>query len=364
MTAPETTHPADLGTPPLSRRPRFVLWAASLAVVLIVGWIAVWHVAASQSEAIVDNWIEARRALGETIEHGPMVFSGFPLSVDIAVDAVHWSGRDGATQRFAAAPSLVLSARPWRPGTLVIQAPSGARASVAGPWGALTGDSKHAVVEVDLGRTAAEQVGLSVRNLIVTLPGGVALASVDRMDATIDPTPAIDPNAPAGAPPASLTVDAALRGVLPAGIVDPPFDGKANGSLRAALVGRVEMADGVAGLTRWRDSGGLLRVERLRLDWLPLDVTAEGMLTLDQALRPEGEAVAEIWGLADTVDRLAGQERIEPGAAAVLKLAAAAFAKPASDGTGRRVVRAPVRIRDGRLSVGSAVLARIGPIAR
>lgn len=364
MTAPDTTHSADLGASTTARRSRLLLWTIGLAVVFAGGWIAAWQVAASKSEAIVGNWIEARRAAGETIEHGPMVFSGFPLSVDITLDAVHWSGGDGATQRFAAAPSLVLSARPWRSGTLTIQAPSGARASVAGQWGALTGDGKHAVVEVDLGRTAAERVALSVRELMVTLPGNVALASVERIDATIDPTPARDPNTGSGELSASLTVDAALRGVLPAGMIDPPFDGKANGSFRAALLGRVKMTDGVAGLTRWRDTGGLLRVERLRLDWLPLDVTAEGTLTLDRELRPEGEAVAEIWGLADAVDRLAAQERIEPGAAAVLKLAAAAFAKPASDGTGRRVVRAPVRIQDGRLSVGSAVLARIGSIAR
>ncbi|NQW09824.1 MAG: DUF2125 domain-containing protein [Alphaproteobacteria bacterium] len=349
-----------------AQRPSRRRWIWLLVIaggLLTIGWTVAWQLVAARSQATVDGWVEARRAAGETLEHGPMVLSGFPLSVDITVNAVHWSRKDGDTLLVGATPHLIVSATPWRPGTLVVQAPTGVRASVSGLLGTLTGDSARASFEIDLGRRAAEEIRFTLRDLDLTLPGDVALASVEWVRATVDPTPAADPNAGTGRPSRSLSVTAAVQGVLPAGVVDPPFDGRANGTLRAVMLGRIDPGDGVAGLAEWRDSGGALVIERLRLDWLPLDVTAEGDFTLDQLLRPEGDAVAEIRGLADTVDRLAARGRIEPGAAAVLKLAAAAFAKPASDGVGQ-VVRAPVRIRDGRLSIGSAVLARIGSIAQ
>ena len=361
MTAPDTTGSTTANPARRQLRWGWLLFAA--AVLLLAGWTAMWQLVAAQSQATVNGWVEARRDAGETLEHVPMTLSGFPLSVDITVNAVHWSRKDGALLLVGASPNLSVSAVPWRPKTLVVRAPRGVRASVAGPVGVLTGDSGDATFEIDLGRTAAEEIRFTLNDLDLILPGDVALASIALMRATVDPTPTTAPNDARNRPPRSVTVAATMQGVLPASVVDPLFDGRANGSLRAAMLGRVDAADGVAGLTRWRDSGGALILERLRLDWLPLDVTAKGDLTLDQYLRPEGEAVAEIRGLAETVDRLSTRGQIEPGAAAVLKLAAAAFAKPASDGTGL-VVRAPVRLQEGRLSVGTAVLARIGPIAQ
>lgn len=333
-----------------------------VCTLLAAGWTVAWQVVSLRVEATLQAWIEQRRALGDRIEHGPLVLGGYPLTVTVTMKEVHWTRENGPTLLTAAAPELVTAARIWSPLSLTVHPTAGARASAAGSWGSLTGDAELAEAVVAFGRRAPERIDLRLRNLDLTGPGGVRLARVATLDATIDPDPEGDPNAVAGAVPTTLAVTAHATGVRPAGAEQLPFDGPAVVVVKAALRGSMDPTAGLPGLAMWRDAGGVIDVHRLSVSWSPVDLVGDGTVALDAALRPEGAGVAEIQGVAEALDRLVAQGRMKPGQAALLKLAAIAASQPAEDGSGQRL-RAPVTVQDGTLRVGQIAIAKVRSIA-
>lgn len=336
--------------------------AVGLAVLSAAGWTVAWQVVALRVQATLEAWIDQRRALGDRIEHGPMTIGGYPLAVAVTLKQVHWAREDGPTLLTAAAPELVASTAVWHPMTLTVRPTTGARASAAGTWGVLTGDAERAEAVVALGRRAPERIDLTLRNLDLTGPGGARLARIETVAASIDPAPARDPNAVAGAVPATLAVTAHATGVRPVGAEQLPFDGPAAVAITAALRGAVDPTAGLPGLVTWRDAGGVIDVHRLSVSWSPVDLVGDGTFALDAALRPEGAGVAEIQGVAETLDRLVAQGRMKPGQAALLKLAAIAASEPAESGSGQRL-KAPVTVQDGTVRLGQIPVARVRSIA-
>lgn len=336
--------------------------AAGFLLLLGAGWTVAWQLIALRVQSTLEAWIDQRRALGERIEHGPMTLGGYPLAITVTARQVHWAREDGPTLLTAAAPELVASAHVWSPLSLTLRPSEGARASAAGAWGALTGDAREAEAVVALGRRAAERIDLRLRGLDLTGPGGVRLAGIEALEASIDPAPARDPAAAPGAVPATLAVTAHAAGVRPAGADRLPFDGPAVVAVRADLRGPVDPTAGLPGLAMWRDAGGVIDVHRLSVSWSPVDLVGDGTLALDAALRPEGAGVAEIRGVAETLDRLVGQGRMKPGQAALLKLAAIAASEPGEEGAAPRL-KAPVTVQDGTVRLGRFAVAKVGSIA-
>lgn len=362
MSSSETSRPV----PPVPRRSprggRIVAIAVGLCLLLAAGWTIAWQLVSLRVEATLQAWIEQRRALGDRIEHGPLAMGGYPLTVTVTMKEVHWTRESGPTLLTAAAPELVATARVWSPLSLLLQPTRGARASAAGSWGALTGDAGRVEAVVALGRRVPERIDLMLRDLDLTGPGGVRLARIDSVDASIDPDPEADPAAVAGSVPTTLAVTAHAAGVRPAGTGELPFNGPAVVAVKAALRGSVDPTAGLPGLVQWRDAGGVIDVHRLSVSWSPVDLVGDGTFALDAALRPEGAGVAEIQGVAETLDRLVAQGRMKPGQAALLKLAAIAASEPSEDGTRQRL-KAPVTVQDGTLRLGQFPVAKVRSIA-
>lgn len=363
MSSSETSRSGLPPKPGRASRPgRVALVVLGLGLLAAAGWTVAWQVVSLRVEATLQAWIEQRRALGDRIEHGPLALGGYPFTVTVTMKQVHWTREHGPTLLTAAAPELVATARVWSPLSLSVRPTAGARASAAGSWGSLTGDAELAEAIVTLGRRAPEHIDLRLRNLDLTGAGGARLARIDALDAAIDPDPERDPNAAAGAVPTTLAVTAHAAGVRPAGAEQLPFDGPAVVVVRAALRGSMDPTAGLPGLAMWRDAGGVIDVHRLSVSWSPVDLVGDGTFALDAALRPEGAGVAEIQGVAETLDRMVAQGRMKPGQAALLKLAAIAASQPAENGSGQRL-RAPVTVQDGTLRVGQIAIAKVRSIA-
>lgn len=361
MSSSETTRPGPRVVRRRGRR-RAILAVAGVAVLAAVAWTAAWNVVASGVKSSLDDWVALRRALGDRIEHGPMSTRGFPFTVTVVTNEVHWTREDGVNLLTAAAPQVVASAPVWNPTRLTIRPTSGGRASVAGPWGSITGDAELAMAILALGRQTPTRIDVTLRNLDLTGPGGKQLARIEAIDAVFRPDPEPDEGADAGSVPTTLAMSAHATGVHPAGAERLPFDGPATVTLTAALRGPVDPAAGLTGLALWRDAGGVIDVDRLVVSWSPVDLVGDGTFALDAALRPEGAGVAEIQGVAETIDRLVAQGRMQPGQAALLKLAAIAASEPGRDGGGQRV-KAPVSVQDGTVRVGRIAIAKVRSIA-
>jgi hypothetical protein len=162
--------------------------------------------------------------------------------------------------------------------------------------------------------------------------------------------------------PAAL--DAALlieRLVLPDGtggalgdeIAQVSFDGTASGPLPK----RFEPG----ALAAWRDSGGVLDTHSLALDWGPVRIEADGALTLDAALRPQGAFTARIVGHDVLIDILRAEGTISKDVAKVLRFTFALLSVRPDDG-GPPTLTIPITIQNGWLSAGPVPVFQVHPI--
>ncbi len=160
----------------------------------------------------------------------------------------------------------------------------------------------------------------------------------------------------------TLLLSGETRGItLPEGTPSPFGERVERIAFNATLLGAIPTGAPAEALARWRDSGGLLEVEEVRLTWGPLDLRAEGTATLDQRLRPQGAFTARIRGLPDALDAFAARGLIEPGVALALKLTALTLAKQ-RDETGKAVVELPITLQGGLFYLGPVALFRLSPV--
>jgi len=110
--------------------------------------------------------------------------------------------------------------------------------------------------------------------------------------------------------------------------------------------------------SQWRDGGGTVEVRQLRLQWGEVDITARGSLALDERMRLIGALTAQIKGHEKLIDLAVATGGLRDGSViatrAVLGLLAAA---------GGGILSVPVRLQDGQLFLGPAVIAKLQPLA-
>lgn len=98
-------------------------------------------------------------------------------------------------------------------------------------------------------------------------------------------------------------------------------------------------AEGVAGAGRlMKEAGSYLEVARLDFDWGGVAARGTGRFALDEALRPEGEVLFKVTGLAKFVDAMVKNGTLEPSSSWVATMAEAA--------------PFPFSIKDGVMSFG------------
>lgn len=110
----------------------------------------------------------------------------------------------------------------------------------------------------------------------------------------------------------------------------------------------------------WLQQGGRLTVSDLRIKWGPLDLWAQGEVTLDDQARPQGRFDAEITDYAKLLDALvnAGIVRQKDAKLAQLGLG---FVSQLQGKTGGRI-SVPIQLNDGKLFLGPLVVAHLDPV--
>jgi hypothetical protein len=131
------------------------------------------------------------------------------------------------------------------------------------------------------------------------------------------------------------------------------------------LAGRLEgllrpAATPSAALAAWRDSGGILDLSAIELDWGELWLKGAGTLTLDEAFRPLGAFSFETLGLPALVQRATEAGALDRNAGETLARALGALAS-GTDERGRQRVQLPITLQDGSLYVGQIELGRLRP---
>ena len=325
---------------------RRVIVAAALLLAAAGAYSAYWMSAADTLRAEIARWAAERRAEGWTVAYDGPEISGFPLALGATIATPHlavpgWSWHG---------PTVMASARPWSPGEIALNFPGAHRIEIVGrdrrrvivaKAGAATGwfraaaDGRIAeaaanLTTVEAGRAGDDATTTAAKVTIRLIPTGSRIA-MTITDMLLPP----DTRPPLGRAVERIDSLVALQG---------PIAGQ---TPHEALM-------------RWRDGGGTMEIEHLRLLWGGLDFSGSGTMALDGAQQPIGAMKARIAGYRALVDALetAGLLRGTDGFVAKLALGMVARATPG----GNNIVSLPVTLQDRRLSIGPAKLLRLPAI--
>lgn len=357
---PEPRHPEARRA---SRRRFWAMIGAAVLAFSAIGWSIGWVLLSIHLRASIDGWMDFRRAMGDRLTHGDQVLDGFPLAIRFTYADVDWRRADGPRILTASTDQLVVSAVPWAPLVLRLASDRPVTLSWTAPslTVAITASSGDGALTLAPGQL--DHVRFALHDAVAVDREHRVIARAARLAVDADPTPTAGTDDIGLAPTLLLSVSA--DSLEPTDILTPhiPFEGPADGRLRAVVRGPLPISLDPAALALWRDSGGVVDVDHLGLNWRPLDLTADGTVTLDGLLRPEGAAQAEIRGLPAMIDRVEDQGLIKRDVAALLRLATAAFSRTGG-GAGGPSVQAPVTLQDGILSLGPFKILRVPSLVR
>jgi hypothetical protein len=125
----------------------------------------------------------------------------------------------------------------------------------------------------------------------------------------------------------------------------------------ATVKGRMPSGKLPDALTAWRDAGGKIELDNLRLKWGALDATATGTIALDPELQPTGAFSGAIQGYDQILTALVQNGQMRASDAGLARIALTFLAKAGPDG--KPEVRTAFTIQNGQMFLGPAKLGRV-----
>jgi hypothetical protein len=260
------------------------------------------------------------------------------------------------------APAIAVHARPWSVTAIAFEF-AGRHHGILAPAEApleIDADTQAARGTMEFGTGPWPKIDLQLGGVSVTTSAQPLPTKVGTLQASL--VPHAPPNRPSSENPAvsPRLVVSALDIVLP-DQTHPVFGPQVERfDLDAVFAGRLPRGPLGRALTVWRDDGGTIEVQRLRIKWGPLDAEGSGTLALDSERRPLAASNVRLQGYGQALDELtrAGAVRGRDAIAARLMLGLLGRAGR----TGRDEVTVSLTVQDGWLSVGPARLLRVPPL--
>ncbi|MBX9786996.1 MAG: DUF2125 domain-containing protein [Alphaproteobacteria bacterium] len=113
-------------------------------------------------------------------------------------------------------------------------------------------------------------------------------------------------------------------------------------------------------LSEWRDGGGIMNIISLNLSWLPINVEAEGTLTLDKNMYLLGSFSSKITGYQEALKDMVKLGWIKEKKALMASFVLELFTT--TDGVGSKQLTVPITFQNGMISVGPAPLIKLQPL--
>lgn len=131
--------------------------------------------------------------------------------------------------------------------------------------------------------------------------------------------------------------------------------------LKATLSGEVRDSGSIKSkLSHWRDTGGVIDLNRLFGRSETADIDLNGTLTLDRALRPLVSISMKLSGLKNTLNKVARAGFIKPSDLLILRILLASLSEPTKDGKER--ITLSLSVQDGWLYIGPLKVFRLEPV--
>jgi len=341
------------------KRRSLAITAAAIVAGLSVAWTIAWYQIASTIRQRLESWAEARRAEGLTVTQTGLAVEGFPFAWQVRVNeptitgagSADWSWQGQAIEaRFTPADYRDVALR--FPGDHRLAAGGG---TLSGTWRVRAARPDGRILLYPDGRLDRLEFDFGDATLM-RLPDEKTFQVARLQGSASVPRPGVpDPRAETF----SLIVD--IDSLSP---VEPPVAtfGRVVRTVRLDLTARGRLPGGRFGeaLRSWRDEGGTLEVNHLKVRWGPVDADINGTLTLDAQDRPLGAFSGRWRGYNETIDALLVSGHIGPWPAAGTKVALGALARQQADGG--RQIELPITLQDGRVYVVGLPVMRLSPL--
>ena len=330
---------------------RIVLSLTGIVLVAIIAYAAYWHYIAGTLRDQLSPWAQARAAEGYDIHWDDAAVGGFPGAFRFDFTNLSFGALRPVPVTVKAARASAW-AMPWNLRHWEFTASNGAR--VVEPGGSAGFDMRRVDGAVDVEGRVVAAIDVTAVDL-----NGIGLAQ-DTKIASAEAHIELPATPPRSHTDFALGVSLQLSdATLPLAV--PGFGNTLSGlSFVAQLKGALPPGQIVPALSRWRDDGGTIELQALRLRWGSLLVDTSGTLALDQALQPEGAFSAVITGQDAAVDVAVKVGALKPSDAGTAKMVLDLLARP--NGNGDKAVTLPMTIQNQRLYLGPAKLANIPPI--
>jgi hypothetical protein len=324
--------------------------AALLAVAGV--YTAYWFIIAGRIEAGVVDWAQSQRADKIEVSWQRIHVSGFPTAfrVDLGPTVL----RDGSVMPSPELhiPLLSGTTRPWDLADWRLAAPQGFTGALA-PAGA-RGTGSFAVHTAD-GVVSIE--GDGGWKLLLAMQGITVEAEARAQISSAQTTITLPPRLPRGvgeARAAALRVDAS-RIKLPAAVgpLGDTIDELDFGATVKGVFPSGKLSDAAAA---WRDAGGRVELDHLRLNWGSLGATATGTIALDQELQPIGGFSGAVQGYDQILTALVQNGQMRAADAGLARIALTMLAKTGADG--KPEIKTAFTIQNGQMFLGPARLGK------
>jgi hypothetical protein len=340
----------------MSRPVRLGLVLLAVLLVMCGGYTAYWFIVAGRIEAEAAAWRQSVQAEKIDASWQKLRVTGFPLGFRVEIMAAELRDDAIGPPPRLRVPELCGTARLWdfRNWQLVAGVGLSAELAGAGERPPLKLAVKTAIGSFsvrpegksilwlrleDIGAEAGERIAVSSADAWIIVPSGPPQRRTDPSVAL-----ALDLRQlrlPAAAQILGDTIDRAALGVTVKGAIG-------DGPLSHAL-------------SAWRDAGGTIELDSLRLNWGGLAATGTGTIALDQQMQPIGGFSGAIQGYDQVLTALVQSGRMRASEAGLARLALTMLAKAGPDG--KPAITTAFTIQGGQMFLGPARLGNAPRLA-
>ena len=330
--------------------------AAVLLAVAAGAYTVYWYGAAEIAKEALALWADERRDEGFPVDYGDVEVTGFPFSFHVRID------RPAFGQAFVPAWTwrtdvLTARARPWSPNHFTIDAATDhdIEYTARGVRQRARASSNDMRFDVELRGGLIDKVTARGRDLRVAVDGFTGSFGAARLDIRYQ----VDGIGAGGARGPSLALSASE--------IVLPFDELENLGIgghiarfgaAATLTGPLTAGPLERSVAAWRDAGGVINVNTLRLEWGDLRLDGDGTIALDETFRPIGALTTHVLGVSETIDALRKAGTLSPREAAIARITLRVLAGASEGGKMKLAVTAQF----GKLFVGPVAILEIPPL--
>src|SRR5712671_2418978 len=335
----------------MPRSTRFGLMILAALLLIGGGYTAFWFLVAQRIEAGIVDWAQSQRADKIDVSWQRVRVSGYPVAFRVDFGSAALRDRAITPSPELHIPALSGTARPWNFSDWRLAAREGFTADFATGAGApakLIAQTADGIVSIET--EGGWTLWLTLRDTTIEAGAPVLVGSASAT-LTVPPRPPRVHTEPMLA----LAVQASqIKLPLAVGPLGDTIDELNFGATEKGAIPSGKLADALAG---WRDAGGKIELDNLRLTWGARDATATGTIALDQELQPTGGFHGAIQGHDQILTALVQNGQMRASDAGLARIALSLLAKAGPDG--RPEIRTGFTIQNGQMFLGPAKLGRV-----